>query len=110
MEGKHNSTNQNKKQKRSNITKLTKKHATKSATTETSLPYGNLTPTATYRGRRAQKWQWTVQLLNYMMHQRVFFGKLRGNGKDVLFEEKDSYNVCVCDNSVFFCLFEMDGV
>lgn len=25
----------------------------------------------TYRGRRAQKWQWTVELLNSMMHQRV---------------------------------------
>ena len=25
----------------------------------------------TYRGRRAEKWQWTVELLNSMMHQRV---------------------------------------
>ena len=64
----------------------------------------------TYRGRRAEKWQWTVELLNSMMHQRVS-EKTSGEWEGcVIWREGllQRLRVCVCV-SIFFCLFVSDG-
>lgn len=91
------------KDKHSNTTKLTKKHAAKSATTATSHRYYLSRSPCTKMAMDCG----TLELHDASEGVRENF---RGMGRMCYLKRRTPTTfVCVCDNSVFYCLFVSDG-